>query len=86
MFLTQWYLKKLERERKEAGAKGLAEKIVEDIVDKVAEGIAMGKAEERELWVAWNDRRLIAEAMGEKFNEPPPSGPQQKKLVVFSIE
>ena len=90
MFLTLRYLRRLERERKEAEAKaeakGIAEKIVEAIVDKVAEGIAMGKAEERELWIAWNDRRLIAEAMGEDFNEPPPSGTQQKKLLVFSIE
>ena len=65
MFLTQRYLKRLDRERKEAKAEGKAEGKVE--------GIAEGKAEERELWIAWNDRRLEAKANGEEFNEPPPT-------------
>ena len=28
---------------------------------------------ERERWVAWNQRRLDAEAAGQRFDEPPPS-------------
>ena len=56
MFLTQRYLKRIEKERKEAKDEG--------------------KKEERELWIAWNDRRLEAEAKGEDFNEPPPTETQ----------
>ena len=61
MFLTQRYLKRIDREREAAKAEGIAEGKVE------------GKVEERELWIAWNNRRLEAEAKGEKFNEPPPT-------------
>ena len=56
MFLTQRYLKRIEKERKEAKDEG--------------------KKEERELWIAWNNRRLEAEAKGEEFNEPPPTETQ----------
>ena len=57
MFLTQRYLKRLDREKREARAEGKVE----------------GKAEERELWTEWNNRRIEAEAKGEAFNEPPPT-------------
>ena len=57
MFLTQLYKERVQRKVQEA---------------KVA-GIIEGKAEERELWIAWNDRRLEAERKGEVFNEPPPT-------------
>ena len=69
MFLTQRYLKRIDREREAAKAEGIAEGKVEGI----AKGKAEGKVEERELWIAWNNRRLEAEAKGEKFNEPPPT-------------
>ncbi len=32
-----------------------------------------GRAEERAIWEAWNQRRLDAEADGRPFHEPPPS-------------
>ena len=32
-----------------------------------------GRADERKRWEDWNDRRMAAEARGEKFDEPPPS-------------
>ena len=67
MFLTQRYLKRIEKERKEAKDEGKKE------------GKAEGKAEERELWIAWNDRRLEAEAKGEDFNEPPPTDTQNPR-------
>ncbi len=60
MFLTQLYKERVQRKIKEAKAEGKAEGIVE------------GKAEERELWIDWNNRRLEAEAKGEPFNEDPP--------------
>ncbi len=34
---------------------------------------AKGRAEERQKWEEWNERRLAAEAAGEGFTEPPPS-------------
>jgi hypothetical protein len=36
---------------------------------------AKGRAEERQVWMEWNERRKAAEAAGEKFTElePPPS-------------
>ena len=37
-----------------------------------AEGLAEGHAEERQMWMEWNERRLAAEAAGEKFDESPP--------------
>ena len=65
MFLTQLYKERVERKVQKAKAEG--------IVEGKAEGKAEGKTEERELWRAWNDRRLEAEKKGEEFNEPPPS-------------
>lgn len=37
-----------------------------------AEGRVEGEAQNQATWVAWNERRLAAEANGEDFNEPPP--------------
>ena len=31
-----------------------------------------GRADERQAWVDWNEKRLDAEARGEPFDEPPP--------------
>ena len=36
------------------------------------EGRVEGRAEERAEWQEWNRRRMVAEAGGEPFNEPPP--------------
>ena len=36
------------------------------------EGRVEGRAEERAEWQEWNRRRMVAEAQGELFNEPPP--------------
>ena len=50
----------LEKRRRQARAEG------------IAEGIAEGRAELVAEVVAWNERRLAAEARGESFDEPPP--------------
>ena len=50
----------LEKRRRQARAEGMAE------------GIAEGRAELVAEVVAWNERRLAAEARGESFDEPPP--------------
>ena len=47
----------------------LDSKLVEPIRQQLREE---GKKRERQRWVAWNRRRLEAEAIGESFTEPPP--------------
>ncbi len=71
----------IRRRMEKAKAKGHAEGIVEGHAEGHAEGIAEGHAEghaegtaqERRNWVAWNRRRVEAEAQGLPFDEPPPS-------------
>ncbi len=58
----------LEKRRRQARAEGIAEGIAEGRVKGAAEGRAELVAEV----VAWNERRLAAEARGESFDEPPP--------------
>lgn len=36
---------------------------------------AKGRAEERQKWEEWNDRRMAAKEAGQPFDEPPPSHP-----------
>ncbi len=73
MLLSDWYAEKSEKRRQKAREEGRAEGKAEGIAEGKAEGIAEGKTEERELWKAWNNRRLEAEAKGQEFNEPPPN-------------
>ena len=40
--------------------------------DGLREGYAEGREEERQQWVAWNQRRMEAEAANRPFTEPPP--------------
>ena len=40
----------------------------------VARGVAIGEARVSQRWDEWNRRRIDAEARGEAFTEPPPSG------------
>ena len=47
----------------------LDNKLVEPIRKRLREE---GAKENQELWIAWNSRRLEAEARGEPFDEPPP--------------
>ena len=49
-----------EQRREEARARGHAE------------GRAEGRATKQAEWVAWNERRMAAEASGVAFDEPPP--------------
>ena len=53
-------------------AEGKAEGIAEGKAEGIAEGKAEGRVEERQVWRDWNNRRMEAEARGEKFTEPPP--------------
>ena len=36
------------------------------------EGREQGRSDERQAWLAWNQKRLDAEARGEPFDESPP--------------
>ena len=54
----------LEKRRRQARDEGIAEGRVK--------GAAEGRAELVAEVVAWNERRLAAEARGESFDEPPP--------------
>ena len=51
-----------------------AELIAQGKARGITEGIAQGKAELAAEIADWNERRLAAEARGETFNEPPPTG------------
>ena len=44
-----------------------------------AKGEARGEARANERWEAWNRRRLEAEANGQPFDDPPPSGQNAEK-------
>ncbi len=72
---------KKEREIKaqaiaEGRAEGRAEGITEGRAEGITEGRAEGRAEVYQAVMAWNTRRLAAEARGERFTEPPPIPPQ----------
>ena len=41
-------------------------------------GIAIGMEQERSQWRTWNMRRELAQSEGREFNEPPPSGPDNR--------
>ena len=62
----------LKKRRLEARDEGIALGIAEGIVKGEARGEARGRAELAAEVVAWNERRLAAEARGERFDEPPP--------------
>ena len=55
--------------------KGIEKGMEQGIEKGMEQGMEKGREEERELWVAWNTRRLEWEAAhpGVSFPEPPPS-------------
>ena len=59
-----------EQRQREAMEKGRAEGHVE--------GRAERQAQNQAAWVAWNERRVAAEANGEPFDEPTPGTPSQE--------
>ena len=84
MILWRLYQRRLEEAieqakieaRIEALAEGRAEGIAEGRTEGRTEGEAAGIAKNYELWTAWNNRRLEAEARNLPFDEPPPAPPQ----------
>ena len=66
MVLAQGIADRLEERRRRFRAELIAE--------GMELGMARGKAELAAEVADWNERRLAAEARGEKFDEPPPTG------------
>ena len=67
----------MQKGRVEGEAKGRAEGEAKGRAEGEAKGRAEGETKERDLWIDWNNRRLAAEARGEKFTELPPSENQK---------
>ena len=79
MVIADWLRTKLVESlqdslREEGRKEGRVEGREEGRVEGRAEGRVEGRAESDSNWRAWNNRRREAEARGEPFNEPEPSG------------
>ena len=79
-YLTKKLIEPLERKRREERAameRRMLESMERGVAQGRAEGVAQGMAEgaerERRAWMAWNSRRVDAEANGLPFDEPPPA-------------
>ena len=72
MILWRLYQRRLE----EAIEQAKIEARTEGMAEGRTEGEAAGIAKNYELWTAWNNRRLEAEAQNLPFDEPPPAPPQ----------
>ena len=70
-YITERWLNPLkERRRREAEER--IEKIRAEAEQREQMARAEGAARNQAEWVAWNERRMAAEASGEPFDEPPP--------------
>ena len=72
MILWRLYQRRLE----EAIEQAKIEARTEGMAEGRTEGEAAGITKNYELWAAWNNRRLEAEAQNLPFDEPPPPPPQ----------
>ena len=75
MILWRLYQRRLEEAIEQAKIEARTEGIAEGIAEGRTEGEAAGIAKNYELWTAWNNRRLEAEAQNLAFDEPPPAAP-----------
>ena len=69
----QFTQRELDKIRHEAHEKGRQQGIKESYRSTYGEGFRDGFKEGLQVYAAWNDRRLYAEAQGIPFNESPPS-------------
>ena len=76
MILWRLYQRRLEEAIEQAKIEARTEGMAEGRTEGRTEGEAAGIAKNYELWTAWNNRRLEAEAQNLPFNEPPPAPPQ----------
>ena len=78
-YLSAKFLKPLhDRLRQEGLEKGLEEGLEKGR----EEGLEKGREENQIRWVAWNQRRLLAELNGEPFDEPPPGSNENGKQTM----
>ena len=76
MILWRLYQRRLEEAIEQAKIEARTEGMAEGRTEGRTEGEAAGIAKNYELWTAWNNRRLEAEAQNLPFDEPPPAPPQ----------
>ena len=75
-YIEERWVKPL-RERNRAEAEARQARMREEEEARRAKLRAEGRAENHAEWVAWNERRMTAEANGESFDEPPPELPAE---------
>ena len=76
MILWRLYQRRLEEAIEQAKIEARTEGIAEGRAEGRTEGRTEGIAKNYELWEAWNNRRIEAEAQNLPFDEPPPPPPQ----------
>lgn len=65
--------KERERLMAETRAQGLKQGRAQGLEQGRAQGLEQGRAETNAEWIAWNQRRLAAEGVGQPFDELPPA-------------
>ena len=76
MILWRLYQRRLEEAIEQAKIEARTEGMAEGMAEGRAEGRAEGIAQNYELWVAWNNRRIEAEEQNLPFDELPPPPPR----------
>ena len=76
MILWRLYKRRLEEAIEQVKIEARTEGRTEGKAEGRAEGETAGIVKNYELWAAWNNRRLEAEAQNLPFDEPPPPPPQ----------
>ena len=71
-YLERRFNKGVLKGRQEGRREGREEGREQGREEGLQKGWEEGVAKEREVWMAWNDRRLSAEAENRPFDEPPP--------------
>ena len=75
LMVVAHYLRKKLIEPLEERRRQEAQQREEEARHREEEARAEGEAQTQAVWVAWNERRIAAEARGESFDEPPPEIP-----------
>jgi hypothetical protein len=71
--LDRWFKKREQDRVDRAVAATIAKATAKATAEATAKATAEATAETQRKWTEWNNRRMDAEAMGEPFDESPPS-------------
>ena len=71
--LDRWFKKREQDRVDRAVAATIAKAIAKATAEATAKATAEATVEIQRKWTEWNNRRMDAEAMGEPFDESPPS-------------